>query len=179
MGVTSAPGTGPPVNIAPPSAPGLLRGAERRGAGGPGGALCRRAYGPVPARYGPARARARIGGGFLTVSDLDFYDAGKVQYLRLGASATGPWSWTRSETIFGLTREPEAVACQSVTQCVDPSMLSDLATTGRRFRAGADHRMMIGWHVDCHGCVREHVRVTYDVELQDIIALHRGLNLPM
>ena len=76
--------------------------------------------------------------GCLTVSDWDFYDPGKVQYLRLRASSTG--LWTRSKTIFGLTRGVR----QSVTQCVDPSMLSDLVTTGRRFRTGTDHRMMIG-----------------------------------
>ena len=76
--------------------------------------------------------------GCLTVSDWDFYDPGKVQYLRLRASSTG--LWTRSKTIFGLTRG----VCQSVTKCVDPSMLSDLMTTGRRIRTGADHRMMIG-----------------------------------
>jgi hypothetical protein len=33
-------------------------------------------------------------------------------------------------------------ACLFDSQCVDPSMLSDLATTGR---TGADHRMMMGW----------------------------------
>jgi hypothetical protein len=74
--------------------------------------------------------------GCLTVSDWDFYDHGKVQNLRLRASSTG--LWTRSKTIFGLTRG----VCQSVTQFIDPSMLSDLVTTGRRFRTGADHWMI-------------------------------------
>jgi hypothetical protein len=43
-------------------------------------------------------------------------------------------------------------------------------------RTGADHRRMIGGRVDCHGCVREHVRVTYDAGVPDIIALHSGLD---